>query len=87
MQNVSANIHVAGPNTRVQVSSAEMAGARFAASQIALGTGARVADVQFDAQTGAAQLLDFLRNTPLDRPLPLSEMIGRRMAMCVCRAA
>ena len=65
LQNVSANIHVAGPNTRVQVSSAEMAGARFAASQIALGTGARVADVQFDAQTGAAQLLDFLRDTPL----------------------
>lgn len=65
LQNISASIHVAGPYTRVQVSSAEMAGALFSDSQIALGVGARVADVQFDAATGAAQLLDFLRDTPL----------------------
>ena len=65
LQNISASIHVAGPDTRVQVSSAEMAGALFSDSQIALGAGARVADVQFDAETGAAQLLDFVRDTPL----------------------
>ena len=65
LTDISGNIHVAGPHTHVRVASAQMAGAVFSNSHIALGSGGRIADVQFDAVTGAAQLLDFLRDTPL----------------------
>ena len=62
---VFGDIHVAGSRTEVRVAAAEMAGARLIDSKVNLGAGGRIADIQFDAETGAAQLLDFLRNTPL----------------------
>ena len=62
---VFGDIHVAGSRTEVRVAAAQMAGARLFDSRVNLGAGGRIADIQFDAETGAVQLLDFLRNTPL----------------------
>tara|TARA_B100000963_G_scaffold69084_2_gene57459 strand:- start:9121 stop:13044 length:3924 start_codon:yes stop_codon:yes gene_type:complete len=65
LRDVFGDIHVAGSRTEVRVATAQMAGARLRDSRLNLGAGARVADIQFDAETEASQLLDFVRNTPL----------------------
>ena len=67
---VSADIHLAGRTTTVDVDSARMAGASFSNSRIDVSPGGRVVGLQFEAASNAGDMLNFIRTTPLQMSLP-----------------
>ena len=67
---VSADIHLAGRTTTVDVDSARMAGASFSNSRIDVSPGGRLVGLQFEAASNAGDMLNFIRTTPLQMSLP-----------------